>query len=757
MTQPIDVAYVDIVVRDKSLKDLRKDVNKTFDDIDKDIGKDLDDIDAKFDKLFQKVDKRFHDLEKSIDGVFEEVLDSTSHLTSQMDRQFSDTDHSIRRSFKNVTNDIDNITDDVEHKFFTPLRRGFQRLGDVIGSIGGVIGQLGGLLTSSPMLALIVALVPAIIALAAALSQLIGLVGVLPAGLSVLVAAIVPVVVAFQNFGDAVSALAEGDVEKIDEALKKLAPSARNVAREVANLLPLLQQFQRGAQEAFFSEVQNGLFKRLLSILPAISQNFNNVAGAMGRFVRQFVGLLTSINVVNALNDVLDATAHIVEAIGPPLFRVFDALAVSVSAGLPFVERLADAMGRVLDRFAAFLNKAIESGAFNEFIEDAITTVKELLDLIKALGGLIGTIFAGTEEAGHDFIQTLTDLTNRMNEFFKSAEGQDVLRDLVFLVKATGVALGSMITSFIFLDRVFRTSLAALVLVGKFFADLGEKIGDFFAQVPAKINEFGSFLATIPSLIGQTISDTIDAAFVLIGTQIGLLLFAVQVLPGKIADFFASLPEKLRGALSSTGPTLLDIFKRALDDAQAFIVAKFNEIVAFVRSVPDRLVALGPIFLQAGKNLITSFMNGFRAVGSFIGDVAGDIVKSVKSFLNRAIDRINSGIAAIDDILPGSLARIPRLAQGALVGRRPGGTLAVVGEGNEDEVVAPLSKLEDIIRKAFGGGSGTTVNFEPGAISVSFSGTTPTADEARAVGRAVGDGIVAQLARRSVTTQLRAV
>jgi hypothetical protein len=127
----------------------------------------------------------------------------------------------------------------------------------------------------------------------------------------------------------------------------------------------------------------------------------------------------------------------------------------------------------------------------------------------------------------------------------------------------------------------------------------------------------------------------------------------------------------------------------------------------------------------------------------------------VKSFLNKAIDRINSGIASIDAILPGDLGRIPRLAQGALVRHTPGGILANVGEGSEDEVVAPLSKLTSLIRGAVGAGGG--VNFASGSINVNFSGAVPSEGEAFVAGRAVGNGIADQLARRSVRVQMRAV
>jgi phage-related protein len=763
VTNPIDVAYVDIVVRDKSLDRLEKDIDKSFNKIDKNIGDDLKSIDDKFDELFEKIDKRFVDLEKSTDAVFEEIIDSTNHLTHRMETDFSDADRSIRRSIKNIGNNIDDVGEDVERRVLHPLRRGFAKLTDIVTETGRAIGQIGsgigGFITSSPLLALVLALIPAIIALAAALSQLIGLVGVLPAGLGVLVAAIVPAVVAFQNFGEAVSALAEGDIEKIDEALKKLSPSARLVAREVAALLPVLKQFQRGVQEAFFSQVR-GSFSLLAGILPVISKSFETIAASLGKFFTEFAKFASSANAVATLNALFTTTAGIIDRLSGPFIRLLDTITRTTAAGLPFVDRLVNALGRALDAFSAFVNRSIESGAFNEFVEDAIRTVKELLGLIKAIGGLLGTIFAGTEESGHDFIVTLTDLTIRLDDFFKTADGQQALRDLVLLVKALGASLGATLTTLVLFTKLFHASLRGLGQIGTGFVDLIEKIGDFFGTVPDKLRQLGAFLESIPGLIGQAIARAIDVAFTTIGTQIGLLLFAIQVLPGKIIDFFASLPSRIGDAVAGTGPTLLDIFKKALDDAQAFIVQKFDEIVAFIFSVPDRIVALGPVFLQAGKNLITSFMNGFRSVGSFIGDIAGDIVSSVKSFLNRAIDKINSGIKTIDDLLPGSLARIPHLAKGAVVGHRAGGTLAVVGEGGEDEVVSPISTLEDIIKKFFGGdapGSGMTVNFGPGSISVSFAGALPTEEQARGAGRAVGDGIVSQLTARGVRVQLRAV
>lgn len=762
MTQPIDVAYVDIVARDKSLRSFRKDVDDTFKKLDKDIITNLDTINNNLETSFSDIDDHFKKVAASAEESFESIGDTIKSTLSDVDVDIDRHGRRVRSRFAVIGAAVGDVFEAAGKKITSVFSTVFKSISDngkeVLSGLGLIGSTLGGFVTSSPLVALIAVLVPAIIALAGALAQLVGIVGVLPSGLAVLVAAILPVVIAFQNFGDAVSALASGDIEKIDEALKKLSPSARQVAREVANLIPQLKSLQRGIQESFFFQVR-GSFAQVIQAFTSNSfvTAVGTVATAMGKLTAQFAGFLSSQDTVQTFTEVFQTTARIIGQIGPPIIALFDAITTTVHESLPFVERLAIAFGNALTAFAAFINQSVESGAFDKFIEDAFTTIKELIDLVKASGGLLGTLFAGTEEAGHDFIKTLTDAIIKLDDFFKSTEGKDALKDLSTIVDLTGKAIGAVITSVLLLDKSFRISLKTFEVIGRAFVDLIGAIGDFFGKIPAKFEEFKSFLGRIPEAIVTTIKDSFNLALTTLGVQIGLILLVIQELPNKIGTFISTIPQRIKDALSATGPTVLEVFATAFNDATLFVQTKFAEIIEFVRSVPDKIIALGPVFLQAGKNLIQSFMNGFRAVGSFIGDIAGDIVSSVKSFLNKAIDKINSGIAAVDAILPGNLGRIPRLAQGAVVGRRPGGTLAVVGEGREDEVVAPLSTLEDIIRKAFGGGGpggGMNVSFGPGSINIGF-GAVPTEGEARSAGAAVADGIVEQLAKRNVRTQVR--
>lgn len=753
MTQPIDVAYVDVVVRDGDLKKLEKDVDKTMKKIDKSLEADLASIDEHFSKTTKKIEKDFEDTAKSIEKDLSRIDSSAGRIFTHIDDNVGRSTRGIRSKFAAFRDDLDELLTNGDKKVGI-LRRGFIALTGVLGEAGKALGQLGQAIGStiggSPLISLIVILTPAIIALAAALTDLVGIIGLIPSGILVLISVIAPLIIAFQNFGDAVSALVSGDLEKIDEALKKLAPSARAVAKEIAALVPQLQFLQRFVQQQFFAPLIGGFAQLARTLLPALTTGLGTVAAALGRMVRQILDFFGLAETVTAINALFSTTARIIDRLGPNLVKFIQGFMEVGVAALPIFERLVGTVSDLLGRFGDFMTRAAQSGDLNKFIEDAVTTFKELLDLVKAVGGLLGTLFAGTREEGHDFIKTLTDLTIRLDNFFKSAEGQEVIHDLVLAVKLLGAALGTTLNILIFLTQSQKSFLKGLEAIGRGVVDFLKLVGDFLTKIPGAIGDVLTFLAGMPGRIADIFRQLGEAALIALGTAIGTIIFTFKNLPDVIANFLLSIPERIRSILAGAGPAAGGALQEMINFAKAVVVNGFNEIVDFIFSVPDRIKALGPIFLQAGLNLIKSFMNGFRNVGSFIGDVAGDIVNAVKGFLNKAIDKINIGIAAVDAFLPGDLPRIPKLAGGALVKKRPGGILANIGEGSEDEVVAPLSKLGDLT-------GGQTINFGPGSINVSFSGVVPTENEARTTGKQVGEGIIAALTRANVRTQVRAI
>lgn len=127
-------------------------------------------------------------------------------------------------------------------------------------------------------------------------------------------------------------------------------------------------------------------------------------------------------------------------------------------------------------------------------------------------------------------------------------------------------------------------------------------------------------------------------------------------------------------------PLLLAILTGPIGLAVLFITRNWDGIVKFFAGIPGRLAALG------------------KGMWSFVTD-------GLKSALNNAIGLVNAGIYTINSQLIGNANRIPGvnipyipyipyLAEGGIT---TGPTMAMIGEGSEDEAVMPLSKLQSVI------------------------------------------------------------
>jgi phage-related protein len=154
-----------------------------------------------------------------------------------------------------------------------------------------------------------------------------------------------------------------------------------------------------------------------------------------------------------------------------------------------------------------------------------------------------------------------------------------------------------------------------------------------------------------------------------------------------IEDAWNAIP----GLLSTAGDAIKNFFVDLWDNVVVAsydaVVSGFNKVIDFFSGLPQRIRDLGPKLYQAAVDLGHKIGDGLSNIGSFASDVGHKIVNVIRDGINYVIGHINSGIAEIDDKLPGTLPRIPLLARGAVVDSP---TLALIGEAGP-EVVVPLS------------------------------------------------------------------
>lgn len=138
--------------------------------------------------------------------------------------------------------------------------------------------------------------------------------------------------------------------------------------------------------------------------------------------------------------------------------------------------------------------------------------------------------------------------------------------------------------------------------------------------------------------------------------------------------------------------------KDLVDEQVRFMKESAGNLVAFLQG-------LAPLILEAAKAvggaIIDGIKEGLSQLGGFAEDVGAAILQALKAMVNNfIIDPINR---ALEFHIGGSILGqswgididppdIPHLAAGGVIRARPGGTLALLGEGGEDEAVIPLSR-----------------------------------------------------------------
>lgn len=237
------------------------------------------------------------------------------------------------------------------------------------------------------------------------------------------------------------------------------------------------------------------------------------------------------------------------------------------------------------------------------------------------------------------------------------------------------------------LTEIFRNATSIIQSIWRTFGStIVEFLRSSFQNVATILD--GAF--TVIRGIFQTVSALLKGDWAGVWNGIKTIIRgAVKILTGLVRELW----NRIRTAFQIGGTLIKNMIRTTVSGTVALFRAGATQIVAGVRSIPGRLVALGGKFVDAGKTLIGKFFAGLKKLGS-IGVQVG------KGLINGVIDGVNSGIRAVNGVIPDSIGigpasidlpnnpfpTIPRLARGA---SSFGGGAAVLGEHGRELAALP--------------------------------------------------------------------
>jgi len=437
-----------------------------------------------------------------------------------------------------------------------------QQLGESLSGVFEKIGSVGGGIGSVAMIGAWAILIPVVLGLAGALVQLSAALFALPAAVAVLLAVIAPLMIALHGFGEAISAGLSGDVNKFNEALKKLAPNAQKVAKEFVGLAPILKQIKTSVQDAFFGPLVGHVAQLGSTLLPVLSVGLSHVAGALGRIAAAFVDLLSSPAAVKGINEVFMTTERILDRMGPSLIKLFDGIGRLVEAGLPWVEKFFGVIGDALGSLGGWLTQITQDGSLNSWLARAWDIGKKLWDVLKGLGEFAFLLLNSLGDEGTDTLKGMGDALKNINKYLQSKEGLETLHNLGVLVHWAGNALVFLMDNTVVAWRALNVLFDFIRGIGPFFSALGHDIADIARAIGHWFAEIGrtvwGALVTATKAVGDF--------FAAIGNWFVGVWNAVVKIGGQIIDWFAALPGRIWDWLQTLPGMLKDAWMQMYDE-----------------------------------------------------------------------------------------------------------------------------------------------------------------------------------------------
>lgn len=432
---------------------------------------------------------------------------------------------------------------------------------------------------------------------------------------------------------DAMKAFLKGDADKFNEALKELSPNAQKALSVLKEFQPELKKFRDAVQDALFAGLETSFKDLGTKLLPEVKRGFVGIAGEFNLMAKGLANFATSGESVSAVNDILDDIRRTFHALIPATTAFGQIIRDTVREGARFLPGIAAQLSVAAQGFAAFVNRSIQSGAFQEFLVKGVVAVERLIGVIADLGGGLRAVLQAADDAGFGVLDTITKVAAKFEEFTKSLEGQGALRRFFANAKAGVDALAPVLGALLkfFNDQFFPIVVKIATILGPSLVVFINAIGRAFDAARPGIEAFargvGSFLEAIApalpaigrlasafgTLLGtvlERLGPVIERLIVVVSDALTTALSDPALVDGIVAlvTGFAQFAEaiapalpaiaKLAGAIGTTLGTVLAAIGPELERLIELLAKALTDIVSdpeLVRGIIDLALAFGDV------------------------------------------------------------------------------------------------------------------------------------------------------------------
>lgn len=513
-------------------------------------------------------------------------------------------------------------------------------LGRLSGAIGGIGRSLKGIAGGAKLATIGIAAASSaqgVLALGAALAPTAGLLAAGPAAILGYQAALGGLKLALSGVSDAFKAGLTGDAKAFEKTLEGLSPKAQAAAREVRALKPAFEALRSTVQDSFFSRIEGEITATAQALGGPLKSQLSTIGGAWGQAARNVLQYVRSTDGVNNVSTILKATGTSLTGLSAVTDDVAAGfLQVASSVAKAFGTKTSSTITDVGNKLSAFLIRIADNGQAVQWVSDAIVVFRQLGSIASNIGGIIGNVFKAAGDVGGGLLNNLQQLTQAMQDFTGSAEGQEAIGNIFATVSTIAAQLAPI------LGALVSTLGQVAPALGPLFETIGPAIASTIEALgPAIAGILPGVQAVVTGIVGALDGLTSSGALTAIGAAFGAILTAIAPLLPVVGVLVGQL-------VSALAPALTAIAEAAAPVIAALSAALLPVLPVLAGAIGTIVTALTPLVEILGSTLA----NIVVALSPLLGTLAALIAQIATAVAPLIIQLTDALVPVFEQLAP---------------------------------------------------------------------------------------------------------
>lgn len=539
-------------------------------------------------------------------------------------------------------------------------------LGRSLSRITGALGGISRIAASGARLATVgiaaASAAQGVLALGAALAPAAGLLAAGPAVILGYQAALGTLKFALSGVQDAFGAALTGSAKEFDKALKDLSPKAQAAAKEVRALKPAFESLRNTVQDSFFARIEGEISATATALQGPLKSSLTSISTAWGQAARNVLQYVRSTDGVNNVDTILKATGTTLTGLAAVTDDVAAGfLQVASSVAKAFGTKTSSVITDTGNKLSAFLIRIADNGQAVQWVSDAIVVFRQLGQIASNIGGILSGVFEAAGNVGGGFLGNLKQITGAMEDFVKSAEGQEAIGNIFQTLSAVAAQLAPI------LGAVVSVLGQVAPALGPLFTAIGPAItGLINSLAPAIAGILPGITAVVDGLVSAFDEIASSGALTALGEAFGAILSAVApllpvvgrlaaVVVGALAPAFTVVAKALTPVIEAIAGALMPVLP-VLAGALSTVVTALTPLAELIgTTLAQVVVALSPL-LGTLATLIASIATAVAPLVIQLTDALVPVFEQLAPLVTQLVAAltplIEALVAALLPVLP---------------------------------------------------------------------------------------------------------